>query len=459
MVGSRTTGRSPWPWGLTLSACTWFSTFGGLYAAEPAATEPPAQLERVPELGTPALQSVDVEIVRERYPNRAVKVERQVIRDEHGDFVNHGSWQMWDDNGKPVGRGQYRQGQRDGLWLRVFQAGEAPLLSGPWGDMFEAPFLASGMFVNGKLHGVWAIVDAQERPVISWQYEDDQRHGKSVWYFPNGQRWREANYRQGELDGRFSEWTLKGALLTEENYNEGRRRGSRIEWSKPNVKKTEAEYLFAREIIHTQEDWWLGESIVKVMGTEGKDVKHGSYKTWYDNGQLAMCGEFREDQPVGKFVWWHSNGQRAIEGDYIGGKQSGSWMWWYASGRRLIRGHYDGGIQTGKWSYWAEDGQPVESAVYSIHSNRLSASSPNTETDDHTADTSLAPVTLSSADDATTSVVLTSEGTIASGEEVSTPLLIPEPADSAPALLPQAKAHAAGMLRIRPAIRPRPPQE
>ncbi|MCE9556285.1 MAG: hypothetical protein K8T91_23290, partial [Planctomycetes bacterium] len=38
----------------------------------------------------------DVEVVRERYPDGKIKVEREVIRDAEENYVNHGLWKMWD---------------------------------------------------------------------------------------------------------------------------------------------------------------------------------------------------------------------------------------------------------------------------------------------------------------------------------------------------------------------------
>src|SRR5580698_9120196 len=39
------------------------------------------------------------EVIRERYPNRAVKIERTVTQDANGNYVNDGLWRMWDQKG------------------------------------------------------------------------------------------------------------------------------------------------------------------------------------------------------------------------------------------------------------------------------------------------------------------------------------------------------------------------
>src|SRR5581483_3354642 len=88
----------------------------------------------------------EVETVQERYPNRLVKIERQVIQDRAGNYVNHGTWSQWDERGRLMARGEYRFGQRHGQWVRAFNAGELAIASGAWGKTFQAPFLSAASF-------------------------------------------------------------------------------------------------------------------------------------------------------------------------------------------------------------------------------------------------------------------------------------------------------------------------
>ena len=54
-------------------------------ASEPDKLDAVAESEAEPE----------TEIIRERYPNRAVKIEREVSQDENGNYINDGYWRMW----------------------------------------------------------------------------------------------------------------------------------------------------------------------------------------------------------------------------------------------------------------------------------------------------------------------------------------------------------------------------
>lgn len=304
------------------------------------------------------------EVICERYATGAMRVERYVAQDSEGNYFNHGPWKMWDAQGRILAAGQYRDDERDGAWVRFYRSGEAEIASGPIGKQFVAPFASEATFVKGQLHGKWTITDAEQRQVISWQYDHGKRNGKNIWWFPNGQKWREANYQNGQIDGKFSEWTPDGRLIASELYHAGRRWGTKIDWYEPGVKRAEAHFLFARELTQLDEDWWLGRSRLELVGKYGEDLRQGSSIVYYRNGQRALQANYRDDLPEGQFVWWHPNGQKAIEGRYADGKQAGQWTWWHANGQRWIAGEYSGGVQIGRWTWWTGEGKVVEAADF-----------------------------------------------------------------------------------------------
>src|SRR5688572_22370325 len=75
--------------------------------------------------------STQTEIIRERYPNTAIKIERHVGQDADGNYFNHGLYTHFDEKGRVIGTGEFRQGKRQGKWQRWFAANEGPMFSGP----------------------------------------------------------------------------------------------------------------------------------------------------------------------------------------------------------------------------------------------------------------------------------------------------------------------------------------
>ena len=92
------------------------------------------------------VSGTDVEVIKERYPNRSVKIEREVIRDADDNYINHGAWKMWDINGKVVAQGRYSDGERQGTWTGWFLADENKLFNQVPYSQFRGPFVLASKF-------------------------------------------------------------------------------------------------------------------------------------------------------------------------------------------------------------------------------------------------------------------------------------------------------------------------
>ncbi|HEY4312504.1 MAG TPA: hypothetical protein VGN12_23855 [Pirellulales bacterium] len=333
-----------------------------------APAEAPAEVPVVPpENADPVEQEAqpvsptNSELIQERYPSREIKIEREVVQDASGNYVNHGKWTMYDEKGRMVACGQYRYGERHGVWTRWHSVGGKDMYSQAPYKLFQAPFVSEVTFDNGRLHGKWVVYDKQDRVCSEFLFENGERQGKSVWNYPNGEKMREIDFTGGQMDGQMREWAAPKKLTTNDTYIEGRRLAKKIE-SYPNGQpKLEATFLFAREVLKCNYDWWNG-NVVTTVSKEGKDQRHGLYTSWHKNGQKDEEGQYLNDLPVGKSNWWFENGQKAIEGQYINGERNGLWTWWHENGQKSACGDFVKGVETGKWTWWNEDGKVANSA-------------------------------------------------------------------------------------------------
>ena len=176
---------------------------------EPAAVEPGAAVStdgHADENGTDSASSdppvrisdegTEIEVIRERYPNRAVKIEREVTQDADGNYVNHGSWKMWDAQGSLMVEGQYQYDHRIGVWNRWYRTAEIELLKAVPYNSFHGPFISQASFDLGRLNGKWTIYDSHQHKISEWEFVDGERHGNFTWWFPTGQKMRECHYEQ-----------------------------------------------------------------------------------------------------------------------------------------------------------------------------------------------------------------------------------------------------------------------
>lgn len=307
-------------------------------------------------------KSLPTEVIHERYPNRAVKIERHVIQDSSGNYVNHGRWTMYDEQGHTVAYGDYRYGERHGVWTRWHTPTGKDMFSQLPYKSFQAPFVSEVMFDNGRIHGLWTVYDSKDRKCSEFTFEHDEREGKSTWYNPNGEKMREIDFTAGQLDGHWMEWGASKSVTKNESYQNGRGLAKKVEMHKGSkVKKSEGTYLLARQVLKTTYDWWNG-TITTTSSVEGKDQRHGAFASWHPNGQKNEEGHYQNDLPVGKFTWWYANGQLSSEGVFDGGDRDGAWTWWHENGQKSVSGEFVKGVEIGKWTWWNEDGKVANSA-------------------------------------------------------------------------------------------------
>lgn len=299
------------------------------------------------------------EIIRERYPNGSVRIERHVTQDEKRNYVNHGPWTMWDQQGNLLAKGKYQFGRQEGQWVRRYVAPRDGILQLPSLRGFERPVVSTLHFADGQLHGPWTIVDARGRPVASWYFERGQLHGPAIWWYSNGRKMRSANYQRGVPDGDFVEWQADGDVARHIRYENGRSFTPVTHYYRDGSVRIEGWQVNPVEEHRLGYDWWKGEVLIDVIAPTEGGLRTGMWAYYYPGGQKMYEGEYHEGEPIGVHSWWHANGQRMTRGSYHAGQPHGTWTWWYPNGQRRIEGRYANGEPDRGWVGWTESGQAV----------------------------------------------------------------------------------------------------
>lgn len=305
-----------------------------------------------------------VEVVRERFPDGSVFIERETTLDENENFVNHGFWRMYDRAGNVTAEGRYEMGERVGPWQRWHDASTSPEVKAFPFNRFRAPFLSQATFKNGVMDGPWIIMDAENRKVMQIAIEDGKRHGVTITWAPSGQVIRQISYDHGVPVGDVLELTngaqevqrvatyLNGREVVEKKANHPRSRN----------KKFIETYLAPKTVLQTPDDFW--SLTFAKYAQEGEEMLHGMSQHWHPSGQLERQGEYHMGAKTGRFTFWHSNGQKRAEGEYVDDKQNGVWVWWHENGQKAVIGHYDHGDLTGRWRWWGDDGKLADQKTY-----------------------------------------------------------------------------------------------
>ena len=93
---------------------------------------------------------------------------------------------------------------------------------------------------------------------------------------------------------------------------------------------------------------------------DGNPVKHGTYRSWYENGQITVRGQLVNSNGEGTWVYWHPNGRKKAEGDWRNNMVQGLWTYWYGNGQKKAEKHWVDGVQNGPCTTWYDSGQKAK---------------------------------------------------------------------------------------------------
>ncbi len=122
------------------------------------------------------------EVLLQKFPNGKLHIERFVVEDAQGNFVNHGSYKEYDAKGDLIRSGEFKMGAMDGSWTQALSLDAVQALAPKVDAGFKPPFRSTAQFVDGKLHGDWVIADSKGNPVLVWQFANGKRENVSNWF-------------------------------------------------------------------------------------------------------------------------------------------------------------------------------------------------------------------------------------------------------------------------------------
>lgn len=307
------------------------------------------------------------EVIVQRYADGKPQIEREVVQDADGNFVNDGFWRVLSNTGERnvIASGRYRMGVMDGVWQRQHTADSSGLFQTKPFSLFKSPFLSSATFSNGKLDGMWTLADAYERKIFEIPYRKGQRSGTATWWYPSLNKMREVTFIDGVIDGKLLEWDEQNKLTREEEFVSGQKVIRNVTFYRPKQKESENFYLDPKLTTDGEDNWW--EAKPAPLVTNGTRLQHGPAVAWYDNGLPKMKGQYVSGKRVGRFTWWHNNGNKQLEGVYEADDKVGAWTWWHENGMKSIEGNYEANVAVGVWRWWEPDGQLASEENLSRH--------------------------------------------------------------------------------------------
>ena len=138
---------------------------------------------------------------------------------------------------------------------------------------------------------------AETKPELEGVNDDKLEERESIWYlkgsdtpytgksfilYDNGQKEFEGNWKDGKMDGLWSEWYENGQKKIKNNYKDGKPNGLWVNWHENGQKSGEENY---------------------------KDGKaYGVKMEWHPNGQKRREAIFKDDELISE-KWWNNRGK------------------------------------------------------------------------------------------------------------------------------------------------------
>lgn len=200
-------------------------------------------------------------------------------------------------------------------------------------------------------------------------------------FWPDGstrEEWREKVTADGKAvkHGAYRSWNEDGQLVEEGQFMMSQRSGRWITWygTEPNAKRREGGYLQG-EMDGIWYIWMPPSHDSHGMRSHGMDSSDdSSFAEYADSTQTAEHSdsiqavepgrerkpnkreEYRSGQAHGSFVSWYPNGQTADSMGYADGRLEGKYVMYHENGRIATEAVYSKGARQGSQSYWDEEG-------------------------------------------------------------------------------------------------------
>ena len=95
-----------------------------------------------------------------------------------------------------------------------------------------------------------------------------------------------------------------------------------------------------------------------------RNVVHGTYASYYLNGNIESKGQFTNDETTGVWEFFYESGKLKMRGALFKGASYGFWEYFFEDGAKSMEGIIYGQNKEGEWRVYYEDGEIKEIGEY-----------------------------------------------------------------------------------------------
>lgn len=182
-------------------------------------------------------------------------------------------------------------------------------------------------------------------PQSIWQVKvfsdnSEVKDGPYKEFYPDGNKFVEGRYVDGQKEGDWTFWGKNGKLLKTEKYRDGKLDGAWTLFREDGSKERDVSF--------------------KAGKREGKWV---FYDAAGKNSPVEQH-EYKASDRDGTWIKWYPNGNKQSEEHYVDGQIDGEQTRWYESGKQKEVQTFKNGVPDGKRIRWKENGEKIDEVEF-----------------------------------------------------------------------------------------------
>ena len=206
----------------------------------------------------------------------------------------NGTWTIYDSKKRKISQWDYRQGARHGLATWYYPNGR---------KMQEIPY------ENGLIHGTLLQWNLDGKPTRKEEFQKGRRVATKVQFFKDKKLSKKSEgvflHAQIIIKEQANWWDAKPAILGRTGRDE--RHGRWISWFKNGQKQVEG--IYKHGIQNGQFTWWYSNGQKALEGNYQAGKQSGAWIWWHRNGQKSAHGFYEGGTPTGRWSQWKNNGK------------------------------------------------------------------------------------------------------------------------------------------------------
>lgn len=234
----------------------------------------------------------------EYHPNGKIKIVGKVVdNDETGEWKYYyysGKLEKTGNFLKGVGTGNWKFYNPDGLLSMERTLSETGNIIGDENNYYKGKKVSTYTYAKDKLVGIsyWDLNGKQL---------EKSGNAKGTFaakiYYSNGPLYGSGNYKDGQLDGKWTYYYPDGGVLRETTYLNGKTNGRLVEYFRN------------------------GNKVLEYNSKDGEI--DGYYKAYYKNGKTRIEGWYQNEARQQQWIAYHKNGVKQSDYYYLNGNVTG----------------------------------------------------------------------------------------------------------------------------------------